>query len=76
MDSTIHPRHHSVAPGFRLRPLNMDRLYVTPEQCEMLERQALSIFTDCTNANMNFRDTLKAILLTGMQWGAAVEDGK
>jgi hypothetical protein len=65
----IFPRHSSIRANVRLRPKNMERLKSTPEQSEMLERQALSIFVDCTNANMSFRSALSAILATGMHWG-------
>ena len=68
----IHPRHHSVGQSYKLRPHNMSRVDLEAGAGEVLQREALSIFTDCTNANLNFRDALVAILLTGMQWGQAI----
>lgn len=72
----LYPRHHSVGPGYVLRPLNMERIKATPEQREMLERNALGIFTDCVNANMTFRDALTAVLVSGMDWGVQASKEK
>lgn len=73
MNSTLHTRHHSVPQGMRLRPKNMERAHgMTAEQSNFIREQALSIFTDCTNANLPFLDCLAAILASGMQWGHAI----
>lgn len=43
--------------------------YPSDEHRQLIERQALEIFTICSNAGMPLRNTLAAILITGMDWG-------
>lgn len=71
--SPIHPRHSSVGRKYYFRPKDMSSVEFTPEQREALERMAIDIFTDMTNANFSFRDALAAILLSGMDWGRSIE---
>jgi hypothetical protein len=42
---------------------------LTNEQSEMLERQALEIFTIQANAGAPFAQCLASILLSGIDWG-------
>ena len=72
----IYPRHNSVSATYRFRPKNMETADLPAGAGEMLEREALSIFADVTNANLSFRAALSAILLTGMHWGQAIEQEK
>jgi hypothetical protein len=52
-----------------LRGLN--RVSLTRDQSEMLERQALEIFTIQANAGLPFAKCLAGILLSGIDWGRA-----
>lgn len=65
----LHPIHHSVRRVIRnqrLRPSGMAKIEVSPEQSEMLERIALEIFTDMTNAGATLQETLAAIYFSGL----------
>lgn len=65
-------------PGqaIRMKPKGMDRASATPEQVAAIQRIALSIFTDMSNAGYSLRETLAAIYLTGAQNTIAVlQDG-
>lgn len=73
----LYPRHHGVGKSVKLRPSNMQRLHgVSAEQMEFIRRQALSIFADCSNANLPFADCLTAILISGMDWGMNFQGGR
>jgi hypothetical protein len=47
-------------------PHGLDRLNCTQEQVEWIQGQALSIFTECSNAGRSFREALAAVYLSGM----------
>lgn len=46
------------------------------DQSEVLERQALEIFTIQANAGAPFSECLASILLTGIDWGRALTGGQ
>lgn len=48
----------------------LDQVALTADQSEMLERQAVEIFTIQANAGLPFAKCLAGILLTGIDWGA------
>ena len=50
-------------------PGDLDTIKLPRESKELLERQALDIFTLMSNAGHSFADCLASILLTGMDWG-------
>jgi hypothetical protein len=50
-------------------PNNMSRFECSEDERILLERQALSIFTECSNAGLPLRSSLVAILLSGIDWG-------
>lgn len=60
-------------PGraFRRQPHDMTRAPATPEQVAVMQRIALSVFTDMSNAGFSLRETLAAIYLTGAQHAIA-----
>lgn len=64
------PVHSSMRPLVRrerIRPQGMTCITgVTYEQGEALERIALGIFTDMTNAGATFQESLAAIYLSGL----------
>lgn len=68
----LEPLHQSVR---RLRgmstPINMSAVTLTPEQSEVLQRIALSIFTDCSNRGVAFSDALMAVYLSGLEHGVS-----
>ncbi|WP_312969760.1 hypothetical protein [Acinetobacter gerneri] len=54
---------------------NIDKCWLkkqklTPEQSEVIHRQAVEIFTQATNGGLSFQDALAAVLLSGIHWGA------
>jgi len=51
------------------KPWNMEEVEMDHKTRQLFEEQALGIFTDCANAGLPFRDSLVAILVTGMDWG-------
>lgn len=60
--------HHSRARGFgAVRPLNMERMPITPEQAEAVDEVALGVFADMANAGATFAESLRAIYMTGVQ---------
>jgi len=71
------PVHSSMRPLVRrerIRPHNMDYIHgVTHEQGEALERIALGIFTDMTNAGATFQESLAAIYLSGLSHAIEAE---
>ena len=62
----LRPIHHSVLNSTRRKPRNMERTYLPNEARELIEREALSIFTDMTNAGCSLQATLTAVFLSGM----------
>lgn len=67
---------HSSARGKYLQPNGMTRMPgMTPEQIECVERIALDIFVDMSNAGRPLRDALAAVYLSGAMHalGAAKE---
>ncbi len=58
------------------KPSGLTEIILKEAEREMLERQSLSIFTECSNSGLPFRDCLVAILITGMDWGIQITKGK
>lgn len=56
-------------PGMmiRMKPRGMERAPASPEQVAVVQRIALGVFTDMSNAGYSLRETLAAIYLTGAQ---------
>jgi hypothetical protein len=54
----------------------MTMLKVGAEGKEVLERQALEIFTDMANSGRPFATCLASILLSGIDWGTQIERKK
>lgn len=50
-------------------PAGMSTLKVGAEGREVLERQALEIFTSMANQGRPFAECLSSILLSGLDWG-------
>jgi hypothetical protein len=50
----------------------MSSVPVTPEQREMLERQAISVFTEIVNTGRSFQEALAAVYLTGIEHGSSL----
>lgn len=65
-------------PGMAVRmpPRGMDRATATPEQIAAVQRIAIGVFTDMSNAGYSLRETLAAIYLTGAQNAIAVQQGE
>lgn len=57
---------HTMLGGMR----DLDRVDLSHDQSEMLERQALEIFTIQANAGLPFAKCLAGILLSGIDWGS------
>lgn len=55
---------------------DLTAMRLTGEQTEVLERQALEVFTLMANSGRPFATCLSSILLTGMQWGSAMSASK
>lgn len=53
----------------RCKPHSMSRMDVDKEHSVFLQEQALSIFTECSNSGLPLRETLSAILISGIDWG-------
>ena len=67
MTAILHTMHYSVRDSLRMRtPSGMDRMPLSPEQVEVVERQALEVFTKMSNAGTPLATTLAAIYLSGM----------
>lgn len=60
--------HRSMVGGRRI-PYNMETIKVPHEVREGLTNVALSIFTDCCNANCSFQDAILAVYLSGLEHG-------
>lgn len=54
-------------------PGDLTAMKLEPEMAEVLERQALDIFTLMANAGHPFAKCLSSILLTGLDWGVAAQ---
>lgn len=72
--SALNPLHRSVYHGRVRIPRNMARSNLPDESRVHIEREALSIFTDMSNAGCSLQATLAAIFLSGMN--AAMEANK
>ncbi len=59
-------RHQSMLAARRM-PRGFGAMPVTNEQRELLERLALDIFADMTNAGQTFQAALAAVYFSGMQ---------
>lgn len=67
MTAAISPMHYSVRDSLRIRtPGGMGRMPLSPEQVEVVERQALEVFAKMSNCGAPFAMTLAAIYLSGM----------
>lgn len=53
----------------RCNPTTLTEIELSPREREILERESLSIFTECCNAGLPLREALTAIMLTGVDWG-------
>lgn len=53
----------------RCKPHGMRKMKVDKEHSVFLQEHALSIFTECSNAGLPLRETLSAILISGIDWG-------
>lgn len=62
-ETSIEPVTHSHS-----RP-NLQKKRLTAGQREVLNRQAVEIFTAATNGGLSFQESLAAILLSGIEWG-------
>ncbi len=58
------------------KPRNMTEIKMKQDERKLLEREALSIFTDCCNSGLPLRSTLLAIFVTGMDWGINCTKGE
>ncbi len=56
---------------FRLTPSGMEYMEMGYDTRATLERIALDVFTDTSNAAFSFREALLAVYLTGLQHGVA-----
>ena len=65
----LRPQHESAVSARCRSPRSMASIEVPHELRSELEAQALSIFTDMTNAGMSLQETLASIYLTGMVMG-------
>ena len=61
---------HPALPLKRSAPGDLSEVKIGKEGRELLERQSLEIFTLMSNAGFSFAESLSAILLTGISWGA------
>lgn len=50
----------------RLTPNRMERMAVTEEQAEAIDRTALGVFSDCVNGGLTFQEALAAVYLSGV----------
>ena len=74
---SLRPMHPSVIKKRTvytgsIRPNGMEKLVVTSEQREVVEKVALEIFTDMINAGATFQETLAAIYVSGAKHMAFV----
>lgn len=61
----IHMRARlNMAPN-RQSPSRMEKMAVTEDQAEVIDRTALGVFSDCVNAGLTFQEALAAVYLTG-----------
>jgi len=73
--SALHPLHFSIA-GKSRRPHLMDTAILPREQIEAVERTALDIFADMSNAGQPFQRALAAIYFTGVQHALSITNGE
>ena len=73
--SELHPLHFSIGGKFR-RPHKMDSVSMPPEQIEAVERVALDILADMSNAGWPLQKALAAIYFTGVQDALAITKGE
>lgn len=71
--TSLQPVHHSIPAG-GIKPVNMSSAKCSTEELQTLERIALSIFTDCSNAGLSLQKTLAAILASGMNLSMDLEE--
>jgi hypothetical protein len=55
----------------RSAPGDLTAIKLGQAQKELLQRQALDIFTIMSNAGYSFADSLAAVLMSGIQWGVS-----
>ena len=64
------------SPKFRSgKPVGMSRMPNSEnsgKEDALFQKQAISIFTDCSNAGLSFQDSLAAILRSGFHWGVEI----
>lgn len=73
MTRALYPLHSSNARPYTVRAFGMVSVPVTNEQRETIERIALDIFTDMSNAGAPFQQTLAAIYLSGLKHAIELE---
>lgn len=65
----LRPPMQPASARSRTAPVGMAMLRVGAEAREVLERQALDIFTSMANQGRPFAECLSSILLSGIDWG-------
>lgn len=58
--------HPGATPVRSRSPRGMTRAKVTPEQTQIIQTLALSVFTDMSNAGLALREVLAAVFMSGM----------
>ena len=73
--SALHPLHFSLG-GKSRHPHMMESINLPHEQIEAVERVALDIFADMSNAGWPLQKALAAIYFTGVQHTLAITNGE
>ena len=63
--AVLHPKY----AGMTNKPKNMARINLSTAERELFERLGLEIYSDCCNAGLSLRNTVTALILSGMDWG-------
>jgi hypothetical protein len=56
-------------------PTKMDRMAVSEEQAESINRIAMGIFTDMSNGGYSITEAIEAVYVSGLNHGVGVSDG-
>lgn len=64
--------HH--CPRSHIPPDGFSAMKMSAEQHQLLEQQALEIFTAMANKRRPFADCLATVFLTGFEWGLHAKD--
>lgn len=77
--SELRPVHASLRQQQRrygiVRPHNMTRINIDADSLEAMQRIALSIFADMSNAGAGLHDAITAVYLSGINHGALCTKG-